>query len=61
MKDQLADKQELIEQFESHLTGLTDQHNTQIQEMQTVVDQLKIKIVDFEAQIRDRNQELDQT
>ena len=29
--------------------------------MQAVNDQLKVRVVDFEAQIRDRNQELEQT
>ena len=59
VKEQLRDKQELIEQFESHLTGLQDTHSTQMTEMQGTLDQLKVKIQDYEAQIRDRNQELE--
>jgi len=49
VKEQLADKQELIEQFESHLTGMQDQHTTQIQQIQIVNDELKIKVQDLEA------------
>jgi hypothetical protein len=33
VKEQLKDKQELIEQFEHHLTSIADQHGTQIAEM----------------------------
>ena len=61
VKDQVRDKQDLIEQFDSHMTTMTEQHQTQVAEMQAVTDQLKIKLADFEAQIRDRNVELEQT
>lgn len=33
VKEQLRDKQELVEQFESHLTELNNQHSMQIGEM----------------------------
>ena len=55
VREQLRDKTELVEQFESHLTELHGQHSTQITEMQAVNDQLKVRVADFEAQIRDRN------
>ena len=61
VKEQVRDKQELIEQFDSHMTAITEQHQTQVAEMQAVQDQLKIKLADFEAQIRERNVELEQT
>lgn len=33
VKEQLRDKQELIESFDSHLTGLTEQHAAQVGEV----------------------------
>ena len=38
MKEQVRYKQELIEQFESNITGLADQQRTQVTEMQAVND-----------------------
>ena len=38
VKDQVRDKQDLIEQFDSHMTAITEQHQTQVAEMQAVVD-----------------------
>lgn len=49
LREQLRYKQELVEQFENHLQGLADQHQTQVQEMQAVNDQLKVRVADFEA------------
>ena len=38
VKDQVRDKQDLIEQFDSHMTAMTEQHQTQVAEMQAVTD-----------------------
>ena len=61
VKDQLRDKQELIEQFESHMTALTEQHQSQHDEIQAVNDQLKVQLGDCEAQLSDRNRQLEES
>ena len=38
VKEQLQDKNELVEHLESHHTGLTEQHMNQTAEMQAVND-----------------------
>lgn len=59
-KEQLRDKQDLIEQFEAHMTSLAEENSAQINEIQVGNNQLKTRISDLEQQIRERNAELEQ-